>query len=136
MDSLHEVEVSAKSTAPNCLFNRQCPLATSCIAENPVKRFYGCATFRSGGCGFFRWHDGEVYNRGKEVILWLKRENNLLTTENGRLRSKLTELHREIQNFRTSEIESLLLRFIVIGVIVVFLFWLNVVWITLNYEFF
>lgn len=56
--------------------------------------------------------------------MWLKQENNLLTRENGRLRLELAELRREIENFKTSEVESLLLRFIFASVIVVVLFWL------------
>lgn len=87
-------------------------------------RFYGCVNFSSGGCGFFLWYDEVVCERGNEVIIWLNQKNNDLREENGWLRTELLQLHTQIENSKSRENELLLLRFIVVGVILVFLYWI------------
>lgn len=54
----------------------------------------------------------------------VKAKENLLIEENGRLKSELVDLHTAIQNSKSPENELLLLRCIVVGVIVIFLFWI------------
>lgn len=116
---------SVNSTAPDCLYGQQSPLATSWTAENLGRRFYGCANFRSGGCGFFRWYDAEVCERGKDIMIWLNEKKNQLRESNGRLRAELTELRKVIQNLKSSKIKLFVMRFIVLGVIVVCLYWIT-----------
>lgn len=94
---------SVNSTAPNYLCDRQSPLITSWTVENRDRRFYGSANFRSKGSGFFRWYDEGVWERGKEVILWLKKKNNQLSEDNRWMESEIMELNREISNLKYSE---------------------------------
>lgn len=132
-------------TAPNCSCGTQSLLATSLMNENPERWFYVCANFRTKDCGFFRWYNQEVCQRGREVILCLKQRKNQFREENGKMRSddmhlkqyvaelnsKITKLNQKIQQSKTTKtvkaadgfpILDLSLRFIVAIIVILLVY--------------
>lgn len=39
----------------NCTCGLPCSTATAKTGQNAGRQFYGCANFRTKGCGFFEW---------------------------------------------------------------------------------
>lgn len=74
---------------PVCFCGLKAPLRTSLTFDNPGRRFYGCINYKKNGCGFFRWHDPEICERGKEYIIEL-------LDQIGRLKKKVVALENEI----------------------------------------
>ncbi|KAK4267858.1 hypothetical protein QN277_024586 [Acacia crassicarpa] len=63
-------------------------LYTSCIEQNPDRRFFECRNYQQGrGCGFFKWHDSEMGERAKDVINELPGHVENLNDRNAGLRT-------------------------------------------------
>lgn len=133
------------STASNCMCGKQSPLTMSWTSNTPRWRSYCCFIFRTRDCGFFRWYDQEIWERGKEVIRGLILRNNQLRQENGQLRSEniclkqyvlelnsdIMELNRKISDSNTPEaveaihgiyVLDMLLGFIVVVIIMLLVY--------------
>nr|CAD1823597.1 unnamed protein product [Ananas comosus var. bracteatus] len=74
---------------PICFCGLKAPQRTSLTFDNPGRRFYGCINYKRNGCGFFRWRDPEICERGKEYIIELLEQI-------GRLKKKVIALENEV----------------------------------------
>ncbi|XP_057418033.1 uncharacterized protein LOC130712213 [Lotus japonicus] len=57
------------------------PLVTTWTGVNRGRRFYGCGLFevhRNKICNFFQWHDADVNDREKKMIVVLTKKNEEL----------------------------------------------------------
>ncbi|XVF08865.1 hypothetical protein REPUB_Repub07fG0041000 [Reevesia pubescens] len=57
---------------------KKAPRWTSWTDLNPGRRFYGCPKFSASVCGFHAWHDPKLFDRGREIILELKKREEIL----------------------------------------------------------
>nr|XP_027072181.1 uncharacterized protein LOC113696989 [Coffea arabica] len=80
---------------PTCNCGVPARVKTSWTAENPGKRFYGCAYYEhngGGGCVYFKWYDTNSCERCDKLVRHTRR-----------LAKRLRELEAKVEETRRKE---------------------------------
>ncbi|KAH1082169.1 hypothetical protein J1N35_021930 [Gossypium stocksii] len=85
-------EYAYDGPAVKCHCNKLAPRDASWSDLNPGRRFYGCLNFRDGGCDFFKWYDGKMYDHATELLHRLRDSERNLLKENLALRKYAMDL--------------------------------------------